>query len=57
MNEEKARKILGSWIKENDNLTHTDPYINADHKGISLDGGFTRKQLKAIFWWMKYKLK
>lgn len=57
MNEQKAHEILADWITEEDELSHCDPYINADSEGVTLDGGFAAEQLAAIAWWMKNKLK
>lgn len=56
MDEAKAREILGEWIKPDGTLHHLDPYINACHEDVSLDGGFTTDELEAIVWWMRNKL-
>ncbi len=57
MDERKARKILGSWIKEDNGLYNLTEYLgwHADRNWATLDGEFTVDELEAIAWWMKNK--
>lgn len=57
MDEAKARKILGGWIDEDDDLFCLSEYISFE-KGdehISLDGRFTIEEVEAIAWWLRNK--
>jgi len=55
MNEERARKILGKWLRKDGTLHCRSPWVNwpSDREWINLDGDFTAEELEAIGWWMK----
>lgn len=57
MDEAKARKILGGWIDEDDDIFCLGAYISFEkgEETASLDGRFSSEQLEAITWWMRNK--
>ena len=59
MNEEKARKVLGDDIEDDNTLHNIGTYLawpSCKNKELaSLDGVFTADDLEAIAWWMRNK--
>lgn len=56
MNEEDARKILGSMIQEDNSLYDEGQYISWRKGEVCfLDAGFNVNELEAIAWWMRNK--
>ena len=60
MNEEKARKILHSYIDESNRLLiwvfgecHDYMYWKIGDEHVTLDGTYTIETLEAIIWWVK----
>jgi hypothetical protein len=57
MNEEKARRILGESVSDDNSLVGHGDYIDwrvgQQENIIVLDGHFTPETLEAIAWWMR----
>jgi hypothetical protein len=60
MNEEEARQILGTAIRDNDSISSMGDYMAwepTDGENVMLDGGFTVRELEALTWWMRNKIR
>lgn len=57
MDEQRAREILGTTIRENDTLRGIEDFVSWHIAGstVTLDGEFTPDELEAIAWWMRNK--